>query len=906
MSHTRPDPDALLEKLQQEDARQQRGRLKIFFGSCAGVGKTFAMLTAAHARMQEGEDVLVGVIETHGRRDTESRLQGLPQLPLKSLSYRDKTLHEFDLDGALARRPGLLLVDELAHSNAEGSRHRKRWQDVEELCSAGIDVYTTLNVQHLESLNDVVGQITGIRVSETVPDKVFDLADEVTLVDLPPEELLQRLQEGKVYMSQQAERARRHFFRKGNLIALREMALRRTADRVDAQMREYRTDQSIQHVWQTHERILVGLGPGPEAEQLVRTAARLAISMKAEWLAAYVETPALQKLGHAERQAILDNLRLAQTLGAATTATLSGDEVSTVLLDYARSRNVSRMVVGKPRRPLLMRLFIPSVTDQLAKEATDIDLHVVVRQPKPRHKPAPQHSLQMAANAHLSGLKKRGYLWALAISAATSVIAGMLLQYFELSNVIMLYLLGVMLISIRYGRGPGILASILSVSAFDFFFVPPKLSFTVSDTQYLLTFGIMLSVALVISNLTSSLRYQAVIANYRERRSLALYEIGKELASTMTTQHIVEVSVHHIASLFQSRAAILLPDADDKLRAPEADAGHGHTLADVDLGIAQWTFDHQEHAGLGTNTLPSSPVLYVPLKAPMRTRGVLAIVPENQAAIFLPEQRQLLDTFAAQIALALERKHYVEVARDALISMESERLRNSLLSAISHDLRTPLTSLLGIADQLRQAPDMPADRHAQLETMYDQAFRMQQLVVNLLDMARLQAGSVQLNSQWQVLEEVLGSALRAMQPVSQQHRIEVTLPPELPLLQFDAVLLERVFCNLLDNACKYSPPNTTIRISAQQHPGEVWVTVADEGWGLPAGMETQIFQKFTRGKVESPQPGVGLGLSICKAIIQAHGGALWAEAQQPHGTRFIFSLPLGEPPAPPLAEETPA
>ena len=676
----RPPPESFLAGARGEE-QAGAGRLKIFLGASPGVGKTFAMIEEARVRQRAGRDVVVALVETHGRAETAALLDTLEQLPRRQVDYRGQVLSELDVDALLARRPAIALIDELAHTNAPGSRHPKRWQDVEELCSAGIDVYTTLNVQHLESLNDVVGQITGIRVAETVPDKVFDLADEVTLVDLPPEELLQRLQDGKVYMPQQADRARKHFFRKGNLIALREMALRRTADRVDAQMREYRSDQSIQPVWQAHERILVGLGPGPEAEQLVRTAARLAISMKAEWLAAYVETPALQTLGHAQRQAIVDNLRLAQTLGATTTATLSGDAVSHVLLDYARSRNVSRLVVGKPRRSLFMRLLVPSVTDQLAKEASDIDLHVVVRQPPQRHKPAPQHSLQLAANAHLTGLKKRGYLWALAISATTSVIAGMLLQYFELSNVIMLYLLGVMLISIRYGRGPGILASILSVSAFDFFFVPPKLSFTVSDTQYLLTFGIMLSVALVISNLTSSLRYQAVIANYRERRSLALYEIGKELASTMTTRHIVDVSVHHIASLFQSRAAILLPDADDKLQLPEADHSHGHTLIDIDLGIAQWTYDHQEHAGLGTNTLPSSPVLYVPLKAPMRTRGVLAIVPENQAAVFLPEQRQLLDTFAAQIALALERKHYVEVARDALISMESEHLTRSAHAA---------------------------------------------------------------------------------------------------------------------------------------------------------------------------------------------------------------------------------
>lgn len=904
MSDYRPNPDILLEKIQLEDERQKRGRLKIFFGSCAGVGKTFSMLQAAHARALEGEDVLIGVIETHGRLETEAQLKDLPKLPLKSFLYRAKTITEFDLDAALQRKPELILIDELAHSNADGSRHRKRWQDVEELLSSGIDVYTTLNVQHLESLNDVVGQITGIRVHETLPDKVFDYADEVTLVDLSPEELLQRLHDGKVYLPQQAESARKNFFRKGNLIALREMALRRTADRVDAQMQEYRSDQSIKQVWQANERILVGVGTGAEAEGIIRTAARLATNLKSDWLAVYVETPENQNLTAEVRNTIISNLRLAQSLGAST-VTLSGNFVSKVLLEYANSRNVSRLVVGKPSRGLLSRLLNPSVTDMLTKEAIDIDVHIAVRGSPSRSNRQRKHKFRLVSNEQFSIYKNRGYLWALAISIVTSFVAGLLVQIFELSNVIMLYLLGVMIISNRYGKGPGILASILSVSAFDFFFVPPKLSFTVADTQYLLTFAIMLTVALVISNLTSSLKRQAVVANYRERRSHALYELGKELATAMTIERIIEVSNHYLIGLFEAKVAILLPDVNNQISRVNISNDFvpaSQQLIDIDIGIAQWTYDHQEQAGLGTDTLPSSKVLYVPLKAPMRTRGVLAIAPENQNDIFAPEQRQLLDTFASQIGLSIERNHYVEVARDALISMESERLRNSLLSAISHDLRTPLTSLIGIADSLKLKAKADEAILPLVNDLYDQSHRMQSLVLNLLDMARLQSGNIQLNSQWQLLEEVVGSSIRAMRLSLKNHHIHVELPMETPLLKFDAVLIERVFCNLIDNAIKYSNPNTNIYISAEIKMEEIWISVSDEGVGLPEGMEVKVFEKFIRGDKESSTPGMGLGLSICQAIIQAHQGKIWAESRSPHGTTFTFSLPRGTPPDAPVME----
>ena len=953
MVDTRPNPDQLLEKINKEAEKQKRGRLKIFFGACAGVGKTFAMLNAARNLHLENIDVIVGIVETHGRTGTAAQLPGLAVLPLKTLSYRGRELTEFDLDAALARKPALILVDELAHSNVEGSRHPKRWQDIEELLSVGIDVYSTLNVQHLESLNDIVGQITGIRVTETIPDKVFDMADEVTLVDLPAEELLQRLQEGKVYQAQQAERAGKSFFRKGNLIALREMALRRTADRVDSQMREYRSNLSIQQVWQAKDRLVVCVGTGIEAERLVRVASRLAHSLKSDWLAVYVETPKLQRLSDAARDNILKTLKLAETLGAETT-TLSGTEVASVVLNYARSRNVSKLVVGKSTRSALERLIWPGTIDALTNLATDIDIHVVSREKVLAEKTTQAiAAVSNIVSTHqdeqvTERTKLKGYYFATAACATTSLVADLILPYFELANVVMLFLLGVVLISSKYGRGPGIFSSVISVASFDFFFVTPRFSFTVSDTQYLLTFTVMFVVALVISNLTANLRYQAVVAMHRERRSRALYDLGKSLASTLTSAHIIEISIHHLTGIFQSKIAIILPDSQEKITQPVLNHSHARTSdIDLDLGIAQWVYDHQEQAGFGTNTLPSAPILYIPLQAPMRTRGVLAILPNNtvdgnlgktKRTIFLPEQRQLLDTFASQIAIAIERVHYVDVAQDALVSMESERLRNSVLSAISHDLNTPLTTIVATADLLKQQLSLEeqesqqADRkytrkhddkrHEYVEMLYEQSIRMKNLVVNLLDMARLQSGKVKLNKQWQMLEEVVGTALRTMKQSLIKHHIVVdltnthsaTLSDELPLIEFDAVLIDRVLCNLLDNAAKYAPEGSKIIISARTEQQDMLISVSDEGSGLPENLENQMFDKFTRGEKESAKAGVGLGLSICKAIVEAHGGKIWANNKSPSassytgskvetGAIFTFSLPLGTPPKLPPANE---
>lgn len=903
----RPDPDELLDKLQRDEAREQRGRLKIFFGACAGVGKTFAMLQAARKLREEGADVVVGVLETHGREETARLLEGLEVLPHKSVEYRARVLHEFDLDGMLARAPAVALVDELAHANVPGARHLKRWQDVQELLAAGIDVFTTLNVQHLERLNDVVGQITGIRVWETIPDRIFDLADEVKLVDLPPDELLERMREGKVYLPAQAERAVRNFFRKGNLIALRELALRRTADRVDAQMREYRADQSISQVWQARERLLVAIGPGPEGVALVRAAARLAASLRADWLAVHVETPALLRQSAARRESTFAALKLAQELGAET-LTLDGAQAGATLLAYAQMRNVSKLVIGASGARRWWTASTP-LHEQLVRHAGGVD--VVLIGPSAGDRAAHTRVVRgdwrnwfgTAPELGLVGGPWRAYAWAVGICATVSLAAAELTRFLDLANIAMLYLLGVIVAAMRLGRGPGVLASFLSVVAFDFFFVPPKMSLSVSDTQYLLTFAVMLTVALVISHLTTSLRFQARLATWRERRTGAVYAMARELAAALTTPQIVEIGARHVREVFQARVALLLPDSQGSVRQPVENALPQTMPQHIDTDVAQWVYDRQQAAGEGTDTLPASQAYYLPLRAPMRTRGVLVVAPERtgDGAMGTPEQQRLLDTFAAQIALALERVHYVEIAQDALVTMESERLRSSLLSAISHDLRTPLTSIVGFASMLSRNDRTPGPLRTELvDAIHEEAQRMTGLVTNLLDMARLQEGGVQLNRQWQMLEEVVGTSLRACRRVLAAHEVSTRLPADLPLLRFDAVLLERLFTNLLENAAKYTPAGSHIEIAASVRGDEVEVSVSDDGPGLPPGMEGRIFEKFMRGEKESAKPGIGLGLAICRAIVQAHGGRIHAtHGPDGHGARFFFTLPIETPPTPP-------
>ena len=889
----RPDPDALLAQVQSQQRNDVRGRLRIYFGASAGVGKTFAMLAAARKLQAEGRAPLIGVVETHGRVETAALLEGLELLPAKMLSYRGKSLSEFDLDAALARRPDLILMDELAHSNAPGSRHPKRWQDVEELLDAGIDVFSTVNVQHLESLNDVVGGITGIRVAETVPDTVFDAADEVVLVDLPADELLARLKSGKVYQGPQAERASRNFFRKGNLIALRELALRRTADRIEDDVRAYRVEKSIDTVWKTAGALLACVGARPGNEHVVRSTARLAGQLGADWHAIYVETPELQRLPAEQRERTLLTLKLASELGA-TTEVLAGNDIAGAIVDYARAHNLSKIVMARGHKTWPWRT--PHFR-RIAAMAPDIDLmeigdatHMVA------HAPAPG-AMTQAVN---SGKRRwLSYAIAAASSLATALVATPMLPYLDLANIAMLFLLVVVLVAVRLGRGASVVATCVGVACFDFFFVPPRFSFAVTDLQYLITFSVMLAVGLITGHLTAGLRFQAHVAAHRERRSRALYEFARELSGALQTEQIFEITRDFIQRTFRARAILLVPDPDERLQAPVQAEGGSH----ANLGIAQWAFEHAESAGLGTDTLPASPFFYLPLVAPMRTRGVLAIEPEQQRWILIPEQRKQLDTFAALAAIALERVHYIEVAQGALVSMESERLRNSLLAALSHDLRTPLTLLVGLSESLTRAkPALPAAQMDMAQGLHGEALRMSALVANLLDMARLESGEVKLRLEWQVLEEAVGTALRLTAASLREHVVTTSIPSAMPLIKFDAVLLERVLCNLLENAAKYTPSGSRIDIGAALHGATVTLTIADNGPGVAPGREEEMFEKFTRGERESARSGVGLGLAICRAIVEAHGGKIRYARSDLGGAAFVISLPLGQPPSTPDLE----
>ena len=887
MSDDRPDPDDLLAQALAAERAARRGHLKIFFGASAGVGKTCAMLAQAQAQLEQGVDVVIGVVETHGRADTAALVGATPVVPRRDIEHRGRALPEFDLDAVLQRRPALVLVDELAHSNVAGSRHPKRWQDVEELLANGIDVWTTMNVQHLESLNDVVNAVAGVRVWETVPDHVFDGADDVVLVDLPPDELLQRLQEGKVYIAPQAERAAAHFFRKGNLLALRELALRRTADRVDTDMLSYRRGLKSTGVWPAREALLACVGPRGQGEKLVRAAARLAAQLGAPWHAVYVETPALQRLPRARRAQILRVLTLAQDLGART-ATLASDAAAPALARYAREHNLMRVVMG--RRSAFKAWWRRDTAAKVAALAPDLELVQVAL--APREAGAARADLAARDADDDAGRRRDGWAYAKSGAVCAAVIAATapLQHVLEPSNIVMLLLLAVVYSALRHGRGPAVLAAFVSVAAFDFFDVAPRFTFAVSDVQYLVTFAVMLIVALVIGQLTAGLTYQARVATLREDRVRALYELSRDLAAALMPEQIVEIGTRVLQAEFEARAVFLLLDGEDQLVVPP---GSG-----VDASLASWALAHAEAAGQGTGTLPASPLLYVPLKAPMRVRGVVALGLRNPQRLNVPEQRRLLDTFASLLAIALERIHYVDVAQRTTVQMESERLRNALLGAISHDLRTPLAALAGMADSLQLTTPPLGPAHAEIaQSLREAALRLNALVNNLLDMARLESGRIALNLQWQPLEEVVGSALRGLgAPFAGHHPVKVALPPDLPLLQFDAVLIERVLANLLENAAKYTPEGSAISIGAAATRESIEVWVADEGPGLPPGREELIFEKFERGRKESATPGVGLGLAICRAIVDAHGGTIRGETRPEGGARFVFTLPRGEPP----------
>lgn len=901
MADQRPDPERLLAEITAEEEQQARGQLKIFFGAAPGVGKTYAMLEAGRKAAKEGMDVLVGYLEPHVRPETQAMVLGLDMLARREVEYRGARLIEFDLEAALKAHPKLILVDELAHTNAPGLMHVKRWQDVVSLLDAGIDVYTTLNVQHLESVNDIVAQITGVTVRETVPDAIFERASEVELVDLAPDDLIERLREGKVYLPEQAGRAIESFFKKGNLIALRELALRRMADRVNAQMERYRAAQAGMRTWPTSERLLVSVTSSPHSARLVRAASRMATSLRATWEAVHVETPAEAHIPDADRERIAQTLHLAEELGAQT-ATLVGSHAVDELLAYARRRNVSKIIVGKTDRSRFRELLNGSFVYELTRKCGDIDVYVISGDVETGRRPPIRTTVSPSGGV--------GYLVAMAVVVLCSVAGYFMQKHFALANIIMVYLLGTVAVAMRFGRGPSILTSLLGVAAFDFFFVPPSLTFAVSDSEYLVTFAVMLITGLVIGTLTSQVRFQAERARQRESRTAALYAMSRQLVKIADRAQLVEQADSYIGNVFDADVFLLFPDPASHgpvTLVPHPQAHPYTPLADRDLAVAQWVFENGERAGRGTDTLPSASTLFLPLHARSTIVGILGVRPRPaHAPLPSSDQLRLLETFAGQIALAEERIRSADEAQKARLQTESERLRNSLLSAVSHDLRTPLAAIAGASSALVDADGRltPEARRELAESIYEESGRLNRLVANLLDMTRLEASALSVRKEWQPLEEVVGAVLHRLGPRLQQHDLVARIDRRLPLVPLDALLIQQVLVNLIENALKYTPPGTTVELSARAEGDHVVVELTDHGPGIPAGDEQKIFEKFYRRSSAGSPSGVGLGLAICRGIVELHGGKIEAHNRPGGGAVFRFTLPLeGQPPAIPAEEE---
>ncbi len=890
----RPTPEQMLARVKTEGERpasdRKRGRLKVYFGYAAGVGKTFAMLQSARRDKAAGVDVVVGYVELHGRPETEALLEGLEQLPCLKIPYRGTSLREFDLDAALARKPELILVDELAHTNAPTQRHVRRWQDIEELLDAGVDVHTTCNVQHVESLNDVIAQISGVVVRETVPDAVFNQADELALIDISTEDLLERLREGKIYIPEQAAKALQSFFRRENLTALRELALRRAATRVHADVETARLGKATRDVWATQERLLVCVGPSPTSAKVIRAAKRLADSLDADWVAVSIDTPQTGGLPEEARARLIANLQLAERLGAETTA-LTGDDIVAETIAYAQQRNVTKIVIGKSE-PAASRWFFrrQSVVDRLISDSGDIDVYVIrgASEPLPTTGQSPRHE----------------FLWQpWGLTFVAMAVATMLSQIFNAvglseANLVMVYLLGVVVVAFQCGRNQAVAASILAVLLFDILFVPPYYTVVINDIQYLITFAVMLFVGLSVSTLAARVRRQAELSRRNERRAESLYRLGRKLSGINGQDFIAAESERAIKEVLGGEAVILLPKQGQLC--PILSQHTPFVSNHSEIGAAQWVYDHAQVAGLGTDTLPSAQSLFLPLRSPNGTVGVLAIRHQDAAQLQMPEYRLILENYTTQIAMALERDRLMLESQTARVEVETEQLRNTLLSSVSHDLRTPLAVISGASSSILRNPEMTeTTQHELLQTVCDESDRLSRLVENLLRLTQVTSSQFAVEKQWHPVEDVVGSSLRRLEHLLGIRQVNVNLPAEVLLGQFDAVLIEQVLVNLLENACRYTPAGTPINISAWAEGPSTMIEVSDFGPGLLAGDEQKVFEKFQRGaNVKPDSRGSGLGLAICRAIVRAHGGEITARNRhESSGVIFLLRLPVeGVPP----------
>ncbi len=878
----RPSPDALL----AEARRDGRGRLKVFLGAAPGVGKTYEMLQSAHARRREGVDVVVGIVETHGRRETAAQLDGLEVVPTRAVEYKGRTLQEMDLDAVLHRRPALVLVDEFAHTNAPGSRHPKRYLDVEELLDAGIDVYTTLNIQHLESLNDIVARITRVRVRETVPDAVIDRADDVEVIDLAPEELIRRLQEGKVYLPAQAERAIRHYFKPGNLTALRELALRRTAQRVSDQVVSYMQAHAIPGPWATGDRVLVVIGDGADGDEAVRYGRQYAERLRAPWAAIHVETARSRRLPEARRDRVADSLRLAQRLGG-DAVTIPASDLAAGVIDYARDGNFTQIVMARPRLSRWRDPFRLADLDRLLAAASDIAVHVI---------PVEAEDAPVLASDGPSAIDPRAYLGSAAAVAAAVVIGMALREFLAVSNVALGFLTAVLVAGVAYGLWPALFAGFAGALAYNFFFLEPLYTFTITDPENIVALFFFAVVAVIAGNLAARVRDQAMAARARALTADNLYQFSRKLAVAASIDDLLWAVAYQVALMLKMRVVILLPEGETV--AVRAGYPPEDMLDEADIAAAIWCWRNNQPAGRGADTLPGARRLFLPMRTARGAVGVVGLDSDRPGPLLSPDQRRLLDALADQAALAIERVNLAQDVDRARMTAETERLRSALLTSISHDLRTPLASILGSATSLAAYHGVLAepDRMALIGTIQDEAERLNRFIANLLDMTRLESGAIVPKTTAVDLGDVAGSALGRAAKVLGDRPITVDLPATLPLVQVDPVLLEQVLFNLLDNAAKYAPAGSAIRLEAAAAGSIVRLQVMDEGEGIPPDDVERIFDKFYRIRAADRQrAGTGLGLAIARGFIDVMGGSIVAGNRTDRsGAVFTLTLPIAD------------
>jgi two-component system sensor histidine kinase KdpD len=885
----RPSPEALLEAARREHGGA--GRLKIFVGAAPGVGKTYEMLQSAHAKLKAGADIVVGVVETHGRVETEALLRGLEVIPRKRIEYRDQVLEEMDLDAVIARRPQIALVDELAHTNVAGSRHPKRYLDVEELLSRGIDVYTAVNIQHIESLNDVVAQITHVRVRETVPDSVFDRADAIELIDLTPDDLIQRLKEGKVYVSRQAERALEHYFSPGNLTALRELALRRTADRVDEQLLNHMQANAIAGPWAAGERILVCVSEDPRAAGLVRYTKRMADRVHAPWTAISIETRRSLQLTDAQRDRLADTLRLAEALGAEA-LTIPGVErrIADDIIKFAQANNVTHIIIGKSARSRWFETIYGSVVHDLVRRSGNISVNVIAGE-EPSG-PTTKATVQTAAR--VEPFNPRPYLMALVNTAIGLACAALIKPRFGVENVDLVFLTAVVVVAVRYGLWPSLLASVAASLCYNFFFLPPIYTFTITDPTNIAAFFFFMLIAILVSNVAARVRTQADTAIGRIRSTEQLYAFSRKLAGTASLDDVLWATAYQTALMLKVRVVLLLPE--DGALAVRTGYPPEDELDKADLAAANWAWSNDRPAGRGSDTLPGAKRLFLPMRTGRGSIGVIGIDNDRTGPLLTPDQRRLLDALMDQGALAIERVLLVEDMDRVKRTVESDRLRSALLTSISHDLKTPLASVLGAASTMRDVADGLSDqqKHDLLATVIDESERLNRFIANLLDMTKLESGAIVPNTALHDIGEVVGSALRRASKILAGHKVSLELEAELPMLQLDAVLFEQVLFNLLDNAAKYSPVDTVISIRSWRERNQVLLQVADEGEGIPAAELESIFDKFYRAqKGDHVRPGTGLGLAISRGFIEAMQGRIFAANRSDrNGAVLTIQLPI--------------